>query len=102
MEECPCVSPGPEKQMPSWDEMFKGFMWGEMLVRGKGWELEKAVRATRLSCWSDLCGGARAERKKVLDFSAVLSKCHQGSQEWVCLSIPDALSHWSGSSQWKA
>lgn len=65
-------------------------LWREMSIRQKGWELEKAARATRLSCWSDLCGGDRAERKKVLNFSAVLRKFRQGCQEWVCLSFPDA------------
>lgn len=63
MEECPCVSPGPEKQMPRWDEMFKGFIGGNAYKRA-GVELEKAVRATRLSCWFDLCGRDRAGRKE--------------------------------------
>lgn len=98
MEEDPCVCPNLEKQMPRWGEMFKGFMEGNA-YKMEGVGLEKATRATRLSCWSDLCGGDRAERKKVLNFSAVLRKFVKAVKNGSALVFLMQLSHWSGRSQ---
>lgn len=48
MEECPCVGPGPEKQMSRWGEMFQGFIGGKCCKRegmgaGEGCESHQTV-----------------------------------------------------------